>query len=191
MGYTTDFEGEFNLDRPLSEEHKAYLSAFASTRRMQRDASVTAKRADPVRDAAQLHVGEEGGYFVGEGGFKGQSEDHRKHSRDRDAYLSSLGIVEYNRPPSGQPGLWCQWIPNESGTALQWDGVEKFYDYVEWLQYLVVHFLKPWGYVLNGRVSWQGEDNDDRGVIHVRNNDVRAVRSEIVDPDPDFDSEDE
>ena len=37
MGYTTTFEGEFRLDRPLSAEQRAYLNAFSATRRMRRD----------------------------------------------------------------------------------------------------------------------------------------------------------
>lgn len=192
MGYTTDFKGKFNLDRPLSAEHKMYLCEFARTRRMQRDAAVTATREDPVRIAAQLHVGEEGGYFVGEGGFAGQVE-HQPHQFPQrggyDHHLCSLGILDYNRPPAGQPELWCQWVPSEDGTSIEWNGVEKFYEYVEWLEYLIEHFLKTWGYVLNGRVSWQGEDTDDRGVIHVRNNEIRAVKSEIVEPDPNFEED--
>jgi hypothetical protein len=33
MGYTTDFEGEFMLDRPLNAEHQDYLQMFSETRR--------------------------------------------------------------------------------------------------------------------------------------------------------------
>lgn len=32
MGYTTDFEGRFQLNKPLSEDQAAYLTAFAKTR---------------------------------------------------------------------------------------------------------------------------------------------------------------
>ena len=34
MGYTTTFDGEFKLDKPLIPAHKAYLMKFAKTRRM-------------------------------------------------------------------------------------------------------------------------------------------------------------
>jgi hypothetical protein len=43
-----------------------------------------------------------------------------------------LSIIDHNYPPENQPGLWCQWIPNEDGTAICWDGGEKFYNSIEW-----------------------------------------------------------
>ncbi|MEG3844580.1 hypothetical protein QT986_30660, partial [Microcoleus sp. herbarium14] len=45
-------------------------------------------------------------------------------------------------------------------------------DYVEWLQYLIDNFLKPWGYVLRGEVNWQGEREEDAGMIWVENNTI-------------------
>lgn len=33
------------------------------------------------------------------------------------------------------PGIWCQWIINDDG-CLCWNSGEKFYNYVEWLEYL-------------------------------------------------------
>ena len=59
--------------------------------------------------------------------------------------------------------------------ALRWNGVEKFYDYAEWLDYLIAHFLAPWGYTLDGTVTWQGEELGDVGRLVVTRNDVRAV----------------
>lgn len=48
-----------------------------------------------------------------------------------------------NTPPRGQPGLWCQWVPNDDGTALLWDGHEKFYRSSAWMRYLIDTFLRP------------------------------------------------
>ena len=73
-------------------------------------------------------------------------------------------------------GLWCQWAPNKEGTAIGWDGNEKFYDYIEWIKYLIEKILKPNGYVLNGNVHWQGEDEGDRGVIEIINNKVNTAQ---------------
>jgi hypothetical protein len=159
MGYTTDFWGEFKLDKKLTPEHAAYLRKFNDTRRMQRDAEKTAKRPDPVREAVGLPVGIEGGYFVGAGDHAGQ-----EHSED---------VLEYNSPPSGQPGLWCQWTVGEDEQSIVWDEGEKFYSYIGWLKYIIEHFLKPWGYLVNGATGWQGEDADDFGKIIVENNRVR------------------
>jgi hypothetical protein len=158
MGYNTDFQGMFDLDRPLAPEHKAYLIAFANTRRMRRDATKTEGRADPTRLAARLPIGPEGGYFVGEEGFMGQK--------------TAGDVTDGNHSPEGQPGLWCKWEPTDDGLHIAWNGNEKFYDYVEWLDYLIEHFLEPWGYVLNGEVKWRGEEFDDLGVILVIENHV-------------------
>jgi hypothetical protein len=84
-------------------------------------------------------------------------------------------IVDFNQQPSTQPSLWCQWVPNEDGTAIEWDGGEKFYAYSEWLFYLINKILAPNGYTLNGTVIWQGEETGDVGKIHVVNNVVTVA----------------
>lgn len=160
MGYTTDFSGQFDLNKPLTVAHKNYLEKFAETRRMKRNPDLTDLRDDPLRKEANLPIGVEGGYFVNETGFHGQD-----HGED---------VIDHNGPPRGQPGLWCQWVPSHDGKSIVWDGGEKFYDYVEWLQYIINHFLTPWGYVLNGEVDWVGEDFDDRGKIKVVNNVIKV-----------------
>lgn len=54
-------------------------------------------------------------------------------------------------------------------------------NYVEWLEYLIQHFIAPWGYKLNGAVVWHGEDSDDIGRIVVTDNVVRVLdRVEFV-----------
>lgn len=156
MGYTTEFKGQFKLDKPLSKEHQEYLTLFSKTRRMKRDTNIAIQLKDSVREAADLPIGVEAEYFVGGEGFYGQDHDG--------------SITEYNLPPSTQPGLWCQWIPNKDGTAIEWNGGEKFYYYTAWLEYLIVNFIVPWSYKLNGTISWQGEEDGDKGKIKVRDN---------------------
>jgi len=145
----------------LRPEHAAYLTAFSQTRRMRRDPAKAQRLPDPVRETAGLPLGPEGTYFVGGGGSYGQEHDE--------------SVLDYNRPPTGQPGLWCQWVPDKSWTALVWNGGEKFYDYVPWLEYLLEHFLGPWGYLVNGEITWQGEEETDRGRILITDNCVRAI----------------
>ena len=166
MGYTTDFTGQFDLDRKLSPEHEEYLHAFSASRRMGRDADKTVQRDDPVRERAKLGGGPGGGYFVTASGYSGQ---------DRGA-----DVLDRYSPPAGQPGLWCQWEPSEDGLAIVWNDGEKFYSYTEWLEYLIAHFLKPWGYTLNGAVEWAGEERDDRGRILVEDNELRVQRGTIL-----------
>lgn len=166
MGYTTDFEGQFKLNKPLTAAHKAYLVQFSETRRMERNAKKVAKLPDPIREAAGLPVGEEGEFFVGGAGFCGQDQDE--------------SIEDYNRSPSTQPGLWCQWVPTEDGQGIEWNQAEKFYEYVAWLQYIISKFLIPWDYTVNGSVKWFGEDRTDFGVIMVHSNIITAKAGKMV-----------
>jgi len=145
MGYTTDFEGEFHLDKQLDKETKDYLLKFSKTRRM--------KRSFPNDE-----FGVDGEFFVGGTGDFGQDRDD--------------SVVDSNLPPSTQPSLWCQWIPNEDGTIIIWDGNEKFYHYIEWIEYICNSFLTPKGYYLNGVVHWMGEEREDIGTIHILNNKI-------------------
>jgi hypothetical protein len=68
-----------------------------------------------------------GPYFVDGSGDFGQG-------REKD-------IVDYNKPPACQPGLWCQWQPSEDGARLEWNGSEKFYEADAWMSYIRSHFL--------------------------------------------------
>jgi hypothetical protein len=81
-------------------------------------------------------------------------------------------VINYNQPPDGQPTLWCDWVITEDRKFLEWNGSEKFYYYVEWLEYLIQHFFKVWGYVINGEVKFRGEDFDDCGRIVVVDNKI-------------------
>lgn len=161
MGYTTNFSGKFNVEPRVSESHATYINKFAETRRMKRDSQKAMELEDPVRLAVGLPIGLEGDYFVGGSGLAGQ---------DRDA-----SVINHNDPPDTQPGLWCQWVINEQCDALEWDGGEKFYHYVQWLEYVIERFLDPWGYKLNGIVHWQGEDPSDIGTISVQNNEIEVT----------------
>lgn len=152
MGYTTDFTGKFDLDRPLDDKTFDFLKKLAETRRMKR-------RLGP-------EFGVEGEFFVGGSGWQNPDGD-------------DSSVVDHNMPPRTQPSLWCQWTPSDDRKSIAWDGVEKFYEYVEWLEWIIKNVLtsqrfteKP--YVLNGTVSWEGEDSDDVGEIVVTNNRVKA-----------------
>lgn len=157
MGYHTEFEGQFEITPTLAPNHIAYLTAFSETRHMKRR---DVGKENPLREAVGLPFGHEGEYYV--------------ESRGADSWGINPDVIDNNREPSTQPGLWCKWAPSEDGTYLEWDGAEKFYDYVEWLKYLIRHFFVPWGYTLNGKVHWRGEEFSDNGRIIVENNAVRA-----------------
>ena len=188
MGYTTDFQGQLNFDRVLTNEEMNYIKKFNDSRRMKRDVSKlyelhNGEGGNPFLPKEQTY-GNEGEYFVGD---------------------DDSSIIDYNKSPGGvlkskdedfgtywsrhtkqiqdglcQPGLWCQWTINEDGTHLVWDGGEKFYNYVEWLKYLINHFFEKWGVKLNGEITWEGEDSEDMGKIVVVNNEVTVKVARIT-----------
>jgi hypothetical protein len=161
MGYTTEFHGSMTLNPPASPELAQYINKLTDTRRMKRD---VAKLQEMFKGEHGFNgeYGTEGEFFVGGGGYAGQDHD--------------ASIIDYNTPPKTQPGLWCHWIISEDGTTLEWDDGEKFYSYVEWLQYIIDNFLTPNGITLEGEIEWRGEDWEDTGTII-------ATRSEISNPD--------
>jgi hypothetical protein len=53
-----------------------------------------------------------------------------------------------------------------------------------WLKLVIEHYLAPRGYVLNGEVTWEGEDRDDSGTIFVKDNQIEAVDDLIFNAGP-------
>lgn len=79
MGYTTDFEGRFDLDHSLTQEHADYLFAFSDKRRMRRNPEWARRRHDPLRSAVGLPLGSEAGYFVGGDWLRGPGSRPRRY----------------------------------------------------------------------------------------------------------------
>ena len=179
MGYTTDFIGSFSLDKPLTADQKEYLNMFADSRRMVRDpcklkvikdTRMGNTRCFELLDILHLPFGTRGEFYCGLG-YAGQ---------DHDESITEFNMAPGQRDNGGQPGLWCQWNPSDDGTEIVWDGSEKFYNYTEWLEYLIDNFLKPWGYKVTGMVEWHGEDNEDIGTIEVVDNVVEAHSGKTI-----------
>ena len=70
--------------------------------------------------------------------------------------------------PQG-PGGYCQWILSKDRTAIEWDGGEKFYDFITWIR-LVAKLAGEMGYSLTGKVRWSGEERQDKGEIIAADN---------------------
>ena len=195
MGYSTDFFGSLSLSRPTTIVEKNYLDKLAETRRMQRDVNKLmeihkGKHGYPfAKDKTNPDevYGFKGEYFVGGSGYAGQNFDGSVI--DGNSASGEISWKDYkgdwdlrnelqktlNADKIKQPGLWLQWELNEDGTELAWNGSEKFYNYIEWLQYLIQHFFEPWGIKLNGEIEWVGEDSSDRGKIVVVDNNVEIL----------------
>jgi hypothetical protein len=66
---------------------------------------------------------------------------------------------------------YFQWVPADTLEHIVWDGNEKFYKYVEQLQWLC-EWLRQRGILANGVLHWQGEETGDTGTISVVANGV-------------------
>jgi len=79
---------------------------------------------------------------------------------------------------NGKPSIWLAWeiVKEDDKFYLEWDGGEKFYKYVEWLEYVIKYIFKVWNAEISGVVEWRGEDWEDMGTIIVLDNVV------LVDP---------
>jgi len=112
MGYTTDFRGRFEFNKPLTDDMLKVYKRFHD-------------------------------------------------DRHEDGYQ-----------PNGKPSIWLQWeiVKEDNKFYLQWDESEKFYNYVEWLEYIIKYVFKVWNAEITGKVEWRGESWDDMGTITVQDN---------------------
>jgi len=160
MGYTTDFTGSININKKVDKSTKELLDGLSSTRRMKRN---------PEKLAIILGISEE--ECINKYG------EDAKHYFDNSGNYGNLGqhmtddIVNYNYPPANHPGLWCNWCLGENEQSIEWTGGEKFYEYIQWMKY-IVNELEMRGYTLNGSIQWEGEDERDKGCILVTDNNV-------------------
>ncbi len=105
------------------------------------------------------------------------------------SYSCEPDVIDFNQPHDDKPNSFhCDWAPWEDGTALEWNGNEKFYEATAWMIYLIEHFLRPdchaaghvpgmvGGHICNGLIAAQGEDPADRWNLIVENNQVRVEK---------------
>ena len=124
MGYTTEFEGSFEINGELSDEHDAIIRNFIQTHNNKIWDPKCRKECDPAA-----------------------------------------------------PKSACKWMIQDK-CEIFWSGEEKFYDYVEWIEFLIQKFFIPWGYVVSGQVQWKGEEFRDVGEIGIENN-IVTVESQM------------
>lgn len=175
MGYTTYFSGSLRIEPELPEAIVQYINAFRNSRRMERRGLPTHIVQDPEFVLGDRHLGvkrDGNGHFMVEQGY-GTGGEFYVGEGSYDSWKDST-VVQPNAPASTQPGLWCQWMIDQEGGdehgQLRWDYGEKFYNYVEWLKYLIDNVFVPNGHVLNGDIDWQGEEIGDIGTIEVVDN---------------------
>lgn len=97
--------------------------------------------------------------------FKGRFDLSRKLTDNEERILRTFSASRHN--PALAPNYYCQWVPTADCAGIEWDRVEKFYSYVEWLQFIIDQFLELWGILLIGKILYQGEDLGDVGFVEV------------------------
>lgn len=170
MGYTTEFYGSFKVDKDVNKSFFEYIHRFSRTRHMKRDVEkIKIENPDWKNNCFNGDLGKDGSFYVthNQSNMFGQNNDE--------------SIIDYNQCPDEQPGLWCDWelfsdddLTKDliSNCELKWNGTEKFYSYIEWLEYLFINFFMPNDYLLNGVMLSIGEEEGDALYIISINNKV-------------------
>ncbi|HYO89516.1 MAG TPA: hypothetical protein VER79_12760 [Candidatus Limnocylindrales bacterium] len=166
MSYWGEYTGELKLSRKLTVIEVDYLQAFFDSRRMTRSVLALESLPDPLREVVGLPIGPDGSYYVG----STFPEDH------------DPSVINENVPPGGQPGLWRDFDVSDDGGSLISGDTDHLNPerHTEWITYLIVNFLSPWGIHLSGTLSWQGEDYLDTGVIVVEEDSAWATRGILM-----------
>lgn len=110
-------------------------------------------------------------------------------------------LAPRSKPAEGKPGLYCGFAPDEDGRVLESNEDGKTYGAIEWVQYLIDHFLKPgaiastsgdpqfadfqFNHVLHGELKAQGDDPDDMWLLKVVENRVTKHEA-VVSYEPSF-----
>lgn len=158
MGYDTAFKGCLFFNKPLSKNLADAINRYCSIRHcVYRDKGEQYGPDGKWWDGDELDVDWRKAIFE-------YDETERKKQED------------YNQLADGLPSFYCQWKVSDDRREIVWDGGEKFYGYIQWLEIIIDHFLRPNLYVLNGEMEWQGEDASDTGIFCVCENKVYVKR---------------
>lgn len=97
--------------------------------------------------------------------FRGELRLSRNLTQEEFSTINAIQDIRHDYDT--HPSIWRQWevVSCDGDQYLQWNEAEKFYNYVEWLQYLIDNYFKPWGVTLEGSILWRGEDFEDMGKI--------------------------
>ncbi len=125
MGYTTEFIGNFQLLRPKFDEQALYLLEFARTCRDRAIARSTCHNSRPWSRCRWSTVRNPA--------ISSTSRTHKPQPR----FKMKIVLLKDN------PDCIASGNKGADGRGVEWNDREKFYRYVEWLQYLIIHFFVP------------------------------------------------
>lgn len=129
--------------------------------------------------------------------YSGYLDVHPPLSKEHAAIVEdviNLRESEHSKPVFGSirgsdeqdiPYYGGQMYVDEDGATLQLEEDEQRHGLHLWLVLLLKHFFTPQGYTLNGEIQWDcSDDMDDRGTIHVKDNQIEDVFTVLFDPGP-------
>jgi hypothetical protein len=165
MGYTTEFYGRVDIDPPLGDPERDYLTRFAATRRMERKA---------------------GPYYVEGSGFRGHGHD--SDVRDFSQPPRGQPGLWCQWVPS-EDGAALKWDGGE-----KFYEADRWMAYLidHFLRPAALasatddpHFeFFTFDHNLNGEIEAQGEEYDDRWLLRVEHNRVTVLRGHLIYHDP-------
>ena len=149
MGYTTEFDGTISFNKIVTYEMQTFINRFSHNRHVKRDPKLI-PQMDPEwqKHCYRGSLGPGAMYYYPPDKIAVDKIVRKSPWYKTDAnnmvqndfgQIMDISVLK-DEPPDGVPGYWCQWIINNDGD-LEWDGGEKFYNYVEWLKFLITHFF--------------------------------------------------
>jgi hypothetical protein len=154
MGYSTTFTGHLDLSTPLNDHQQKFLDYFVNCRQC---------------IYKQLHDNHPIFEMIKNCNLP-MKKEYLVSDNDHDVKLFN--------DHTGKPSLNCDWIVEDN--QLKWNENEKFYNYLEWLQYLIDNFFNVWNIKLNGIMDYKGEDLGDCGTIVV-NDSIITITTQNID----------
>ena len=106
--------------------------------------------------------------------FYGKFKLSRKLTDEEFTILINFSNASHNH--IDHPNNRCSWAPSLDGKNFEWNGVEKFYNAIEWLEFVIDKFFEPWDILLNGDVKWKGEDENDKGIISIKDSIILPIK---------------
>lgn len=165
MGYSTVYVGDIKIEGVVPIKVFDYINEFSKIRHMKRNNKII-KELD-INYGIKIFdykLGTDGEYYV----------NYSDPLMDDLEFKDS--IIDYNAPPSTQPGLWCKWIlkgekkiDGYENVKIQWNRAEKFYDGYEWLKYIINNFLGKKGLRCEGVLSSINDFNEVEYIFVVNN----------------------
>jgi hypothetical protein len=175
MGYNTKFKGSLKLSKTLTKEQQKWFNDWTTIRKKHYDSN---KLMEHYKGVGSLDgdYGENGEFFgyipneLRDGDNVWKSDYSQWVNGSSDLMFPIEG--KNNDSPSNQPSLWNNWMI--VGDELFYNDGDKFYGYIEWLEYIRTKILSKWGITFEDgyKIKWRGEDKGDRGSIVYENGEL-------------------